>query len=135
MVFSVPLLNYIHLEASQKSISFFTVLSKTPLSLHLPITAIKATPICAPTPLSTGRIHRLVSFQSFSLILQQDFPGEVLFTVKWFNLQTGAIPLPCNFQAHHPYISHVFAFVFSPISQWADVENTSPYKRVIFLLA
>lgn len=69
-----------------------------------------------------------------SLILQQDFPGEVSFTLKWFNLQTGAIPLPCNSQAHHPYFSHVFAFVFNPISQWADLENTSPYKRVIFLL-
>lgn len=67
MVFSLPLLNYIHLDTSQKSISFFTVLSKTPLSLHLPITAIKATPIFAPTSLSTGWIHRLVSLQSFSL--------------------------------------------------------------------
>lgn len=32
-----------------------------------PITAIKATPIFAPTSLSTGWIHRLVSLQSFSL--------------------------------------------------------------------
>lgn len=31
-----------------------------------------------------------------SLILQQDFPGEVSFTIKWFNLQKEAIPLPCN---------------------------------------
>lgn len=69
-----------------------------------------------------------------SLILQQDFPGEVSFTVKWFNLQKGAIPLPYNSQAHHSYFSHAFAFVCSPISQWADLENTSPYKRVIFLL-
>lgn len=68
-----------------------------------------------------------------SLILQQDFPGEVSFTFKWFNLQKGATSLPCNSQAHHSYFSHAFAFVFNPISQWADLENTSPYKRVIFL--
>lgn len=68
MVPSLPLLNYIHLDTSQKSISFFIVLSKTPLSLHLPITAIKTTPINIPTPLSTGWIHRLVvSLQPFSL--------------------------------------------------------------------
>lgn len=68
MVPSLPLLNYIHLDTSQKNISFFIVLSKTPLSLHLPITAIKTTPINIPTPLSTGGIHRLVvTLQSFSL--------------------------------------------------------------------
>lgn len=46
----------------------------------------------------------------FSLILQQDFPGEVSFTVKWFNLQKGATPLPSNSRAHHSLFSPCICF-------------------------